>query len=163
MPLYKYTEIKEDNVPIKISQIVWWYLSELSAAVIRWHRSSPGMGVTVFTTDESVQIDWQLPLSGVHSIMMVSSAQPGERGGCKPSPFHSIYHHEQSCCLRSIWDGRSVLRIHEIFVRIRIRGFIPLPNGSESRCGSGSCYFRQLPSIHQLITFWRFIYIIFQR
>jgi hypothetical protein len=31
----------------------------------------------------------------------------------------------------------TVLRIHEILVRIRIRGSIPLTNGS------GSCYFRQ--------------------
>ncbi len=34
----------------------------------------------------------------------------------------------------------SVLRIHEIL--IRIRGFIPLTDGS----GSGSCYYRQWPS-----------------
>ncbi len=27
---------------------------------------------------------------------MVKSAQPGEGGGCTPSPFHSIYHHEQN-------------------------------------------------------------------
>ncbi len=36
-----------------------------------------------------------------------------------------------------------VLRIHEILVWIRIRGSIPLINGSG--CGSGSCYFRQWP------------------
>jgi hypothetical protein len=30
----------------------------------------------------------------VHAIMMVKSAQHSE-GGCTPSPFHSIYHHEQ--------------------------------------------------------------------
>ncbi len=40
--------------------------------------------------------------------------------------------------------GREVLRIHEIFVFIwiRVRGSLPLTNGS----GSGSCYFRQWPS-----------------
>jgi hypothetical protein len=37
---------------------------------------------------------WQWSLSGVHSIMRVKSAQHGEGGGCMPSPFHSIYHHE---------------------------------------------------------------------
>jgi hypothetical protein len=52
-----------------------------------------------------------------------------------------------------------------------IRGSIPLNN--RFGCGSGSCYFRQLPSRHQqklifflifwLITFWRYIYIIYQR
>ncbi len=67
-----------------------------------------------------------------------------------------------------------MLRIHGIFVwiriRIRIRESMPLTNGS------GSCYFRHWPSRCQqklpgnllkqfflLITFWRYIYIIFQR
>jgi hypothetical protein len=26
--------------------------------------------------------------------------------GCTPSPFHSTYHHEQSCDIRSSWEGR---------------------------------------------------------
>jgi hypothetical protein len=43
------------------------------------------------STDERVQIDWLWSLSGVHSIMMVNSAYPGEVGGL---PFYSIYHHE---------------------------------------------------------------------
>jgi hypothetical protein len=50
----------------------------------------------------------------------------------------------------SSWQHRilaAVLRIHAIFVRIRIRGSIPLTNGSG--CGYGSCYFL------------RYIYIIF--
>jgi hypothetical protein len=52
---------------------------------------------TLNTTDERVQIDRQWPLSGVHSIMMVKSAQPGEGGGgCTRSPFRFIYHHKQS-------------------------------------------------------------------
>ena len=53
-------------------------------------------------------------------------------------------------------------------------GSMPLTNGSEFRSGSGSCYFRHWPSRCQqktnfltqfflLITFWRYIYIIFQR
>jgi hypothetical protein len=49
-------------------------------------------------TNERVQIDWQWPLVGAHSIMMVNSAQPGLGGECNPSP---IYHHEQSCGVRS--------------------------------------------------------------
>ncbi len=43
-----------------------------------------------------------------------------------------------------------MLRIHDILVWIRIwiRGSMPLTYGSEfgSRCGSGSCYFRHLPN-----------------
>jgi hypothetical protein len=41
--------------------------------------------------------DWQWPLDGVHSIMMVKSAQDGEAGMCTPNTFHSVYHHKQSC------------------------------------------------------------------
>jgi hypothetical protein len=54
------------------------------------------------TTDERVQIDWLL--FGVHSIMMVKiqlSLVRVEGAGCRPSPFHSIYHQEQSCVVRS--------------------------------------------------------------
>ncbi len=40
-----------------------------------------------------VLTEWQWPLSGVHSILMEKSAQPGEGGGARPSPtpFHYIY------------------------------------------------------------------------
>jgi hypothetical protein len=31
------------------------------------------------------------------SIMMVNSVHPGKSEGCTPSPFHCIYHLEQSC------------------------------------------------------------------
>jgi hypothetical protein len=40
-------------------------------------------------------------LSGVHSIMMEKLAQPSEGGGWTPTPFHYIYHHVQSCGVRS--------------------------------------------------------------
>jgi hypothetical protein len=39
---------------------------------------------TDFTTEYT---EWQWPLSGVHSIMMVKSAQPGENRECSPSFF----------------------------------------------------------------------------
>ncbi len=65
---------------------------------------------------------------------------------------------------------RPMLRIHDIlgWILIRIRGSMPLTNGS------GSCYFRHWPSRCQqktnfltqfflLITFWSNIYIIFQK
>ncbi len=59
---------------------------------------------------------------------------------------------------------KEVFRIHDILVWIRIRGSMPLTNGSGS--GSGSCYFRHWPSRCQhktnfltqfflLVTFWR--------
>ncbi len=53
-----------------------------------------------------VHTERQWPLSGVHSIMRVKSAQPGGGGGWKPFPFHSIYHHEESCDVCSSWEGR---------------------------------------------------------
>ncbi len=38
--------------------------------------------------------------------MMEKSAQPGEGGGCTPTHFHYVYHHVQSCGVRSS-EGRS--------------------------------------------------------
>jgi len=77
--------------------------------IIRLHSGSP-MFMTESSTDERVQIDWQWPLSCVHSIMMVNSAHTGEGegGGCTLSLLHSIYHHEQSCGARFSWEGRYI-------------------------------------------------------
>ncbi len=46
-------------------------------------------------SNHRVHTEWQLPLSGVHSL-----DQPGEGGWCTATPFHYIYHHIQS------WEGR---------------------------------------------------------
>jgi hypothetical protein len=40
----------------------------------------------VSDTDRRVQIDWQWPLSGVHTIMMVNSAKLCEGGGVHAHP-----------------------------------------------------------------------------
>ncbi len=48
-----------------------------------------------------VHTEWQLPPAGVHFNMMEKLAQSGEGGGCTPTPFHFIYHHVQSCGVRS--------------------------------------------------------------
>ncbi len=53
-----------------------------------------------------VHTEWQRPLSGVHFIMMEKYAQAGEGGGCTPTPFYSIYHHVQSCHVRSQLSGQ---------------------------------------------------------
>jgi len=37
-----------------------------------------------------VHTEWQWPHSGVYSIMMEKSGQPGEGGGCTHTPFHYI-------------------------------------------------------------------------
>ncbi len=56
-------------------------------------------------SDHRVHTKWQWVLSGVHSIMKIKSAcYVGVHG--TPSPFHSIYHHKQSYCVRSSWEGR---------------------------------------------------------
>ncbi len=44
--------------------------------------------------------EWQWPISGVHSLMMEKSALADENGGCTPTPFHSSYHHVQSCSIQ---------------------------------------------------------------
>ncbi len=36
-------------------------------------------------------IEWQRPLSAVHSIMMEKLAHSGDGGGCTPTRFHNIY------------------------------------------------------------------------
>ncbi len=43
-------------------------------------------------------IEWQRPL--------VKSAQAGGGGGCTSSPFHSIYHHKQSCGVLFLLRGQ---------------------------------------------------------
>jgi hypothetical protein len=67
-----------------------------------------------------VHPEWQWPLSGVHSIRMVNLAQPCEGGGCTPYPFHSIYHHEQSCGLLSSWEGRYIPPISPLLLYVDI-------------------------------------------
>ncbi len=57
-------------------------------------------------THHRAHTEWQLPISGVHSVMMEKSTLAGEGGGCTPTPFHSLYHHVQSCSVRSSWEGR---------------------------------------------------------
>ncbi len=84
-------------------------------------------------------------------------------------PAHQLEHRHR-VVLRQAWCLQAVLRIHDILgrIRIRIRGSMPLTNGS------GSCYFRHPPSRCQqktkfltqfflLITFSSYIYIISQR
>jgi len=69
-----------------------------------------------------VHTEWQLPLSGVHFILMEKSAQPGKvRAGYKRPPYFtiSIPSRIQSCSVRSSWEGRystpnSTLPLHEL-------------------------------------------------
>jgi hypothetical protein len=55
-----------------------------------------------YTRHLRVHTESQWPISGEHSIME-KSALAGEGGGAcpLPTPFHSSYHHEQSCGIRS--------------------------------------------------------------
>jgi hypothetical protein len=57
--------------------------------------------IFLYGLSHRVHTEWQRALSGVHSIMMEKLAQAGEVGGCTPSPFQIIYHHVQSCSVRS--------------------------------------------------------------
>ncbi len=63
------------------------------------YKHSPDQPCVAGTTEYT---EWQWPISGLHSIIMVKS----EDGGCTLSPFHSIYHREQSCGVRSNWQNR---------------------------------------------------------
>ncbi len=52
--------------------------------------------------------EWQRPLSGVYFITMEKLALAGEGGRCTPTPFHSIYHHVESCSVRSMQLGGQI-------------------------------------------------------
>ncbi len=96
---------------------------QFKASLTNLHNTCPG---------HRVQTEWQWPLSDVHSIIMEKSAQPSEGGGVyAPPPFHCIYHHKQSCGVRSSWEGRytppfSSLPLHVL-------------------CGPGQCHCALLP------------------
>ncbi len=94
-------------------------------------------------------------------------------------PFSSRYNSERIvyfchtvwCTLHTLHECCGSMKFL-VRIRIQICGSIPLTNGSGSGCWSGPCYFRQWPSRCQkkilffillLFTFWRYIYIIFQR
>jgi hypothetical protein len=84
-------------------------------------------------------IEWQCPLSGVHSIMMVKSAQSGEGGGgCTPSTFHSFYYHKQSLhvitsiMLILIYGNYQYLGIKGWFMKEVFFSKSLLPNGCRS-------------------------------
>jgi hypothetical protein len=78
----------------------------------RWfyHSAPPDAypGTTgAFTVGESMVPITEYTQSGNgHFLACIPSAQPGEGGGWTPTPFHSIYHHEQSCIVLSSWEGR---------------------------------------------------------
>jgi hypothetical protein len=52
--------------------------------------------------------EWQRSLSGVHSIMREKLVRAGVGGEVQahPLPFHHIYHHVQSCGVRSSCEGK---------------------------------------------------------
>ncbi len=50
--------------------------------------------------EHRVHTEWHWHLSGVHSIMMVNSAQPGKGGVSMPSPFHTIPSQTKLCTLQ---------------------------------------------------------------
>jgi hypothetical protein len=67
----------------------------------RW-ESPPALNPTTVPSHHRRQRSPQ----STHRVAMATfwrtqSAQPGESGGCMPSPFHYIYHRVQSCDIRS--------------------------------------------------------------
>jgi hypothetical protein len=70
----------------------WWAMSK---------RNHPCPPHRVYT-------EWQQPLSGVHPIKMEILAHASDGGEAHPPPFQYIYHHVQSCSVRSSWEGRYI-------------------------------------------------------
>ncbi len=56
------------------------------------------------TLNHRVFTEWQ-PATFWRTFHHGGTAPLGVSGGCTPSPFHSIYHHEQSCGVRSRWEA----------------------------------------------------------
>jgi hypothetical protein len=50
----------------------------------------PPRDINIPCAHHRVHTERQLPISGVHPIMMEKSALAGGDGGCTPTPFHSI-------------------------------------------------------------------------
>ncbi len=75
-----------------------WYLSHQPSSP----KPSPMIVFSVWCYHR-VHTEWQWPLSGVHSIMMVKSAQPGKGGWC-PLTLSTVYLSEQNCGVRSSRD-----------------------------------------------------------
>jgi hypothetical protein len=79
-------------------QTVYYPWSESTGMIPFWSTNSILQLVRVYRHDSifglhnRLYTEWRLPLSGVHSIMMEKLSQPGEGGGCTPTPFHFIYH-----------------------------------------------------------------------
>jgi hypothetical protein len=70
--------------------------------------------------DHSVHIEWQWPISGVHSIMMEKSALAGESGGCtSPLPLYLLYHLVQKVAVYALaesWQIHSLYFISTLYV-----------------------------------------------
>ncbi len=60
----------------------------------------------------STYIEWQWPLSGVHSIMMIKSAQSGEGAGCTPFSLSTIT--SKVVVLRFSWVDRYTPPIYHL-------------------------------------------------
>jgi hypothetical protein len=63
-----------------------------------WHNAVPLRIWTLSCADATVAsteyTELQPLLSGVHSVMKVKLALADEGGGCTPTPFYYIYHHQ---------------------------------------------------------------------
>ncbi len=73
------------HITILVNPQYWDYFMEEICII-----PPPPAGAGPTSTDERVQIDWQCPLSGVLSIMMVNSAQSGAGGRVHALPL-SLY------------------------------------------------------------------------
>ncbi len=66
------------------------YIKRASCSVTEWVVQA-----TEFTQSGNCHFLAYIP------SVMEKSAQPGEGGGCTPTHFHYVYHHEQSCGVHS--------------------------------------------------------------
>ncbi len=75
---------------------------------------------------------------------MEKLAQPGEGGGCTPTPFHYIYHHVQNCVVCSSCEGRYTSLISTLSLNVLCDLSHDISNIAES--GQGRCHIRPVPT-----------------
>ncbi len=114
------------------SNICYWILSEIqiffeSRASWLWNMHTLHSKLRRNWAPTTEYTEWQWPLSGVHSIMMEKLAQAGECGWVHATPFQYIYHHIQSCGVRSSWEGRYTFPLFLLYPNISSVAPTPTP------------------------------------
>ncbi len=70
-----------------------------------------------------VHTEWQIPIFGVHSIMMEKTAVAGEGGGARPPTIHLPSHRKLQCTLQLRGQIRTLCTLcwHPLLLKVPLR------------------------------------------